>query len=124
MQNTNPTGTGTTKSISEHIEAAKAKGYEVIVIGAGEEMKHAAAGAEMAILLERMSKLKNHIVIIEDIDKILSEEQQKKNMEVFQRPPIPIRMLSEPLPEITLRKDDMNKQWYEKFAKGKKKRKW
>jgi len=98
------TGTGTTKSLSKHIEEAQAKGYEVIVIGAG-DMKHVdisaeAAGAGMAVLIERLSKLKNHIVIIEDIDKVLSAEQQAKNMKAFERPPIPIINTHEPIPII------------------------
>ena len=95
MENINPTG----KSISEHIEAAKAKEYEVIVIGAGDSGK-VSREAEMAFLAERLSKLKNHVVIIEDIDKVLSEEQQKKNIEAFRNPPIPIINTHEPIPII------------------------
>ncbi|HUU86314.1 MAG TPA: hypothetical protein VMX17_01005 [Candidatus Glassbacteria bacterium] len=119
------TGTGTTKSLSKHIEEAQAKGYEVIVIGAG-DMKHVdisaeAAGAGMAVLIERLSKLKNHIVIIEDIDKVLSAEQQAKNMKAFERPPIEIKMLSEPLPIFEARKKPYQEKHFAGFSKRRKK---
>jgi len=106
--------------ISEQIKLAKEKGYEVIVIGAG-EMQHIEAGAEMAFIAERLSKLKNHVVIIEDIDKVLSAEQQEKNMKAFERPPIVIKMLSEPLPFIDTRKKSYQEKHFAGFSKRRKK---
>jgi len=106
--------------ISEQIKLAKEKGYEVIVIGAG-EMQHIEAGAEMAFLAERLSKLKNHVVIIEDIDKVLSAEQQAKNMKAFERPPIEIKMLSEPLPVFEARKKPYQEKHFAGFSKRRKK---
>lgn len=114
MENNKPTGT--TEHISKLIEEAKQKGHEVIVIGSGDSGR-LSAEAIMAMVKDK----NNAIIVIEDIDKVF--EDKKKNP-AFERPPIEIKMLSEPLPEIKLRRDDMNKQWYEKFAKGKKKRKW
>jgi len=112
--------------ISEQIEAAKAKGYEVIIIGSGDFKHHIEAaemaGTEMAFLLERLSKLKNHVVIIEDVNKILSEEQQKKNMEVFQRPPIEFKLhFPEPLPFIETRKKPYQEKHFAGFSKRRKK---
>jgi len=115
----------TSKTISEQIKLAKEKGYEVIVIGAG-DFKHVdisaeAAGAGMAVLIERLSKLKNHVVIIEDIDKVLSAEQQAKNMKAFERPPIEIKMLSEPLPVFETRKKPYQEKHFAGFSKRRKK---
>ena len=110
----------TSKTISEQIKLAKEKGYEVIIIGAG-DFKHIESGAEMAFLAERLSKLKNHVVIIEDIDKVLSAEQQAKNMKAFERPPIEIKMLSEPLPVFETRKKPYQEKHFAGFSKRRKK---
>ena len=110
----------TSKTISEQIKLAKEKGYEVIIIGAG-DFKHIESGAEMAFLAERLSKLKNHVVIIEDIDKVLSAEQQVKNMKAFERPPIPIINTHEPLPVFETRKKPYHEKHFAGFSKRRKK---
>jgi hypothetical protein len=120
MENTNPSG----KSLSELIEETDKKGIKLIII------EDEGAGLKHAELIARMSK-KHEIMIIgmgdlpqADQDKINQDKIIQKNKEMFAPPPIPIRNYHEHLPEIHIKRDDMNKQWYEKFAKGKKRRKF
>jgi len=120
MENTNPSG----KSLAELIEETDKKGIHIVLLeDEGAMLKHAE-------LIASMTK-KHEILIVNigdlpqaDQDKINVDKIIQKNKEIFGPPPIPIRMLSEPLPDIQIKRDDMNKQWYEKFAKGKKKRKF
>lgn len=106
-----------TSHVSKLIEEAKIKGQEVIIIGSGDSGK-----AELMALMARIDDIKDTVIVVNDINKLL--EDKKKNP-VFERPPIPIINTHEPLPEIKLRRDDMNKQWYEKLSpSGKKRRKW
>lgn len=121
MQNTNPSG----KSLSELIKDADSKGVHIVLVGCEDDVtKHAELIAKMG------KKHEIEIVCIKDLslsdqEKVnqLQTEKAERN-KAFENPPIPIKNYHEHLPEISLKRDDMNKQWYEKFAKGKKRRKF
>ena len=121
MENTNPSG----KSLSELIEETDKEGIKLIIVeDEGSMLKHAELIATMS---------KKHKILVVGFGDLLHADQEKintdkiiqKNKELFG--PEPIRIVCEntlPLPDIKIKRDDMNKQWYEKFAKGKKRRKF
>jgi len=121
MENTNPSG----KSLSELIEETDKEGIKLIIVeDEGSMLKHAELIATMS---------KKHKILIVGMGDLLQADQEKintdkiiqKNKEIFANPPTRyICQNTEPLPDIKIKRDDMNKQWYEKFAKGKKRRKF
>lgn len=120
MQNTNK------KPLSELIKEADEKRVLLVIVGAGAETgKHADLYAKMKEKPDRVM-LVNEEDLLEEDRKKLGED---KGLELFRKDaflpePIPIKNYHEPIPEIKIKKDDMKKEWYEKFVKGKKGRKF
>jgi len=122
MENTNPSG----KSLSELIKVADEKQVLLVIVGVGAET------GKNAELYVKMKEKPDRVMLVNE-EELLEDDRKKlgegKGLEFFRKDvfapePIPFKNYHEHLPEIHIKRDDMNKQWYEKFAKGKKRRKF
>ena len=97
---------GTSQHVSQLIKDAEKKGIEVVVIGGGVEMHD--------FIKRNLGEDGVKIVVVDDIDKLLTDKDLSEDFNKIMNPPIPIknyRANLEPFQEMFISEKNKPKPW-------------